>query len=85
MSKPNVPARLILEPFKIGLGICHDIRFNELSRLYNQFGSYARDPHAAALATRATSFRMQCSRLSERIHSPHRRVVLGTFGSLSSR
>jgi len=38
MTPGSQPVILDLDPFKIGIGICHDVRFNELSRFYTQFG-----------------------------------------------
>jgi len=38
MSPGSQPVIIDINPFKIGMGICHDLRFNELSRLYTKFG-----------------------------------------------
>jgi len=38
MTPGSQPVIIDIGPFKIGLGICHDLRFSELSRLYSKFG-----------------------------------------------
>lgn len=39
MSSGNTLAMLNLDGFKIGIGICYDIRFEELARIYRNNGN----------------------------------------------
>lgn len=38
LSAGNKLAFLNLDGFKIGIGICYDIRFEELARIYRNYG-----------------------------------------------
>lgn len=52
LSAGNKLAFLNLNGFKIGIGICYDIRFEELARIYRNNGNYFTARYLRCLSAR---------------------------------